>query len=189
MMSIEIINQNKVGKETKFIVKEDGFLYYRDRVCVPNDDELKKSILEEAQSGSFSMHPGNTKIYQGLKTSYWWSGMKKDVSEFVTKCMACQKVKAEHQVSLGLLQPIRIPEWKWDRIIMDFVVGLPVTGRKHDSDWVVVDQLTKSAYFLLVRTDYSLDKLAELYIKEIGQLHGIPISIISYRDPRFTSIF
>ena len=72
---------------------------------------------------------------------------------------------------------------------MDFVVGLPLTGRKHDSVWVVVDRLNKSAHFLLVRTDYSLDKLVELYIKEIVRLHGIPISIISDRDSRFTSIF
>ena len=135
------------------------------------------------------MHPGSTKMYQDLKVSYWWSRMKRDVSEFVTTCMVCQKVKEEYQVPSRLLQPIIIPEWKWDRITMDFVVGLPLTGRKHDSVWVVVDQLTKSAHLLLVRTDYSLDKLAELYIGEIVQLHRIPISIISERDPRFTSRF
>ena len=72
---------------------------------------------------------------------------------------------------------------------MDFVVGLPLTRRKHDSIWVVVDRLTKSSHFLLVRTDYSLDKLTELCISEIVRLHGIPISIISYRDLRFTSRF
>ena len=113
------------------------------------------------------MHPGSTKMYQDLKTSYWWFGMKRDVSEFVTKCMVCQKVKAEHQVSSGLLQPIKIPKWKWNRITMDFMVGLPVTGKKHDSVWVVVYRLTKSAHFLPMRTDYSLDKLVELYIREI----------------------
>ena len=115
--------------------------------------------------------------------------MKRDVSEFVTKCMVCQKVKAEHQVHSRLLQPIKIPEWKWDRITMDIVVGLPVTGRKHDSVWVMVDRLTKSGHFLPVRIDYSLDKLAELYIKKIVRLHVIPVSIISYRDLRFTSRF
>ena len=109
-----IVNKNRVGKETEFPLKEDGFLYYRDRVCVPNDDELKKFILEEAHSGSFAMHPGSTKMYKNLKTSYWWSGMKRDVSEFVTKCIVCQKVKVEHRVPSGLLQPIKIPEWKWD---------------------------------------------------------------------------
>ena len=115
--------------------------------------------------------------------------MKKDISEFVTKCLVCQRVKVEHQVPSGLLQPIRIPEWKWDQITMDFVVGLPLIGRKHDSVGVVVDRLTKSAHFLLIRTDYSLDKLAELYIKEIVRLHVIPVSIISDRDPKFTLRF
>ena len=114
---------------------------------------------------------------------------ERDVSEFVTKCLVCQKVKAKHQVPSGLLQPIRISEWKWDIITMEFVVGLPLTRRKHDSVWVVVDRLTKSAHVLPVRTDYSLDKLVELYIKEIVRLHGIPVSIISYRDSRFTSRF
>ena len=95
----------------------------------------------------------------------------------------------EHQVPSGLLRPIRIPEWKWDRITVNFVVGLPSTGRKRDLVWVMVERFTKSAHFLLVRTDYSLDKLAELYISEIVQLHGIPISIISDRDPRFTLRF
>ena len=84
-----IVNQSVEGKETEFTMNEDGFVYYRDRVCVHNDDELKKSILEQAYSGSFAMHPGSTKMYQDLKTSYWWSGMKRDVSEFVTKCMVC----------------------------------------------------------------------------------------------------
>ena len=107
-----IVSQNIMGKETEFSVNEDGFLYYRDRVCVSNDNELKKSILEEAHNGSFAIHPSSTKMYQDLKTSYWWSGMKKYVSDFVTKCMVCQRMKAEHQVPSGLLQHIRIPKWK-----------------------------------------------------------------------------
>ena len=184
-----MINQIENGKETEFTVNENGVLYYKDRVCVPDYNELRKSILEEAHSGSFAIHPDSTKMYRDLKMSIWWSGMKRDVSEFVTKCLVCQRVKAEHQVPSGLLQPIRIPEWKWDRITMDFVVGLPLTGRRHDSVWVIVDRLTKAAHFLPVRTDYSLDKLAELYIKEIVRLHGIPVSIISDRDLRFTSRF
>ena len=98
-----IVSQIGEGKGTEFSVKQDRSLYYKDRVCVTNDSELKKSILEEAHSGSFAMHPGSTKMYQDLKVSYWWSGMKRDVSEFVTKCMVCQKVKAEHQVTSGFL--------------------------------------------------------------------------------------
>ena len=98
-----IVSQIGEGKETEFSVKEDGSLYYKDRVCVPNDSELGKAILEEAHGRSFAMHPSSTKMYQDLKVSYWWSGMKRDVSEFVTKCLVCQKVKAEHQVPSGLL--------------------------------------------------------------------------------------
>ena len=150
---------------------------------------MKKAILEEVHNESFAMHPGSIKMHQDLKVSYWWSGMKRDVSEFVTKCLVYQKVKAEHQVPSGLLQPIRIAKWKWDRITMDFVVGFPLTGRKYDSVWVVVNRLTKLAHFLPVRIDYSLDKVAELYIKEIVRLHEIPIPIISDRDLRFTSRF
>ena len=128
-----IVNHIGNGKEIEFTVNENGVLYYKDRVFVPDCDDLRKSILEKAHSGSFAIHPGSTKMYQDLKMSFWWFGMKRDISEFVTKCLICQRVKVEHQVPSGLLQPIRIPEWKWDRITMDFVVGLPLTGRKHDS--------------------------------------------------------
>ena len=115
--------------------------------------------------------------------------MKRDVVAYVEKCLTCQQVKAEHQRSAGLLQPLEIPEWKWDQVTMDFVSGLPKTMRGHDSIWVIVDRLTKSAHFLPVRTTYTLDKLAELYVQEIVRLHGVPISIVSDRDSRFTSKF
>ena len=107
-----IVSQIGNDKETKFIVNENGVLYYKDRVCVPDGNDLKKAILEKAHNGSFSIHPSSTKMYQDLKMLFWWFGMKKDVSEFVTKCLVCQRVKAKHQVPLGLLQPIRISEWK-----------------------------------------------------------------------------
>ena len=120
---------------------------------------------------------------------YWWPGMKKDVVEFVAKCLTCQQIKAEHQRPAGLLQPLQIPEWKWEEITMDFVVGLPRTSKQHDAIWVIVDRYTKSAHFLPVRMTYTMDQLAELYIQEIVRLHGVPVSIISDLDPRFTSKF
>ncbi|TYH01444.1 hypothetical protein ES288_A09G058800v1 [Gossypium darwinii] len=82
-----------------------------------------------------------------------------------------------------------VPEWKWDRVTMDFVSGLPLSSRKKDAIWVVVDRLTKSTHFILVRSDYSLDKLVELYISDIVRLHGVPLPIVSDRDPRFTLRF
>ncbi|KAL5538486.1 hypothetical protein UlMin_044642 [Ulmus minor] len=122
-----------------------------------------------------------------MKKAFWWSGLKKDVASYVAKCLVCQKIKAEHQRPAGVLQPIEIPEWKWEQISMDFVVGLPKTSNGYDAIWVIVDRLTKSAHFLPIKITYSLEQLADLYVKEIVRLHGVPISIISDRDSRFTS--
>ena len=115
--------------------------------------------------------------------------MKREVATYVEKCLTCQQIKAEHQRPAGMLQPLDIPEWKWEQITMDFVSGLPKTVAGHDSIWVIVDRLTKSAHFLSVRTTFTLDKLAEIYIKEIVRLHGVPVSIVSDRDSRFTAKF
>ncbi|KAL0411152.1 UNVERIFIED_CONTAM: Transposon Ty3-I Gag-Pol polyprotein [Sesamum latifolium] len=128
-------------------------------------------------------------MYRDLKRNFWWSGMKRDVEDFVARCLNCQKVKAEHQRPSGWLQPLDIPEWKWEHITMDFVTGLPRTRQGHDFIWVIVDRLAKSAHFIPVRTTYTLDKLVTIYIEDIVRLHGIPVSIVSDRDPRFTSQF
>ena len=128
-------------------------------------------------------------MYHTLKPHYWWSGMKKDVAEFVSKCLTCQQVKAEHQAPTGMLHPLPIPVWKWERITMDFVMGLPRTLKGNDTIWVIVDRLTKSAHFLPIRWGCTLDHLAKRYVNEIVKLHGVPISIVSDRDPRFTSRF
>ena len=102
---------------------------------------------------------------------------------------SCQQVKAEHQRPGGLLKPLTIPKWKWDQITTDFVCGIPKTATGHTAIWVIVDRLTKSAHFLPINMTYPLEKLARIYIKEIVRLHGIPVSIISDRDPRFVSKF
>ena len=115
--------------------------------------------------------------------------MKRDVVEYVAKCLTCQQVKAEHQRPAGLLQPLDIPEWKWEDITMDFVVGLPRTVGQHDSILVIVDRYTKSTHFLPVRTTDTVDQYADLYVREIVRVHGAPRSIVSDRDPTFTSKF
>ena len=95
----------------------------------------------------------------------------------------------EHQRPVGLLQSLPIPEWKWEHVTMDFVMGLPRCTRGFDSIWVVVDLLTKSAHFLHVKSTYTTNKYAKLYVAEIVKLHGVPVSIVSDRDPKFTSRF
>ena len=107
--------------------------------------------------------------------------MKCSVAEYVAICDTCQRVKEEHQRPAGLLQPLKIPEWKWEKITMDFIVGLPRTQQGYNSIWVVVDCLMKVAHFIPVNTTYSGAKLAELYNSRIVCLHGVPKKIISDR--------
>ena len=128
-------------------------------------------------------------MYKDLKKVYFWPGMKKEIAEFVCRCLVCQQVKVEHQKPGGLLHPLEIPVWKWDQIGMDFVHGLPKSRKGNDSIWVIVDRLTKSAHFLAIRKNHSLNQLAEMYIRDIVRLHGVPTAIVSDRDPRFTSRF
>ncbi|XP_027922949.1 uncharacterized protein K02A2.6-like [Vigna unguiculata] len=113
----------------------------------------------------------------------------RDVAQFVASCLTCQKAKVEHQRPRGLLQQLEIPVWKWDSISMDFVTHFPRTVRGHDAIWVIVEHLTKSAHFLAIKLRMSMANLAQLYLKEIVRLHGVPSSIVSDRDPRFTSRF
>jgi len=115
--------------------------------------------------------------------------MKSDIAQFVAHCDTCQRIKTEHQKPAGLLQPLPTPVWKWDEIRMDFVVGLPQTQKGYDSIWVIVDQLTKVAHFLLVRTNYGGEKLAQLYVNNIVNVHGVPSGIVSDRGTQFTSKF
>jgi hypothetical protein len=103
-------------------------------------------------------------MYQDLKQKYWWYDMKKDVAAHVALCDVCQRVKAKHQRQAGLLQPLQVPECKWEEIDMYFIVGLPRTHDGYDSIWVIVDRLTKVAHFIPVKTMYTGEKLAELYI-------------------------
>ena len=185
----KIMSDVKKGKSPGFVIQDDGTLRFQGRICVPNIEALKKKILEEAHNSPFSVHPGGNKLYKDLKQTFWWSNMKQEIAEFVAKCLTCQKIKIEHQRPVGLLQPLDVPTWKWDSISMDFIVGLPPSPRGMNSIWVIVDRLTKSAHFLAIRNNWSLDKLVELYVNTIVRLHGVPSSIVSDRDSRFQSKF
>ncbi|GJV16808.1 reverse transcriptase domain-containing protein [Tanacetum coccineum] len=177
------------GLDEMIKLRNDGALYYLDRIWVPLKGDVRTLIMDEAHKSKYSVHPGADKMYYDLRDRYWWSGMKKDIAVYVSKCLTCLKVKAEHQRPSSLLQQPEIPEWKWEGIVMDFVTKLPRTSSGHDTIWVIVDRLTKSAHFLPMREDYKMDRLARLYLNEIVARHGVPISIISNRDSRFTSRF
>ncbi|GJX23661.1 putative reverse transcriptase domain-containing protein [Tanacetum coccineum] len=145
--------------------------------------------MHESHKSKYSIHPRSDNMYQDLKLLYWWSNMKANIATYVSKCLNCAKVKAEHQKPSGLLQQPEIPVWKWERITMDFVSGLPRTPSGYDTIWVIVDRLTKSAHFLPMKKTDSMEKLTRLYLKEIVCRHGVPILIISDQDRHFTSNF
>ncbi|KAD4179016.1 hypothetical protein E3N88_27607 [Mikania micrantha] len=159
------------------------------RVWIPPTCPLKSTLLEEAHKSKYSIHPGATKMYRDLRVNYWWPGMKRDVVKHVEKCLTCMQVKAEHQKPYGKLQPLEIPLWKWEHITMDLITKLPKTRKGYDTIWVIVDRLTKSAHFLPIRESYSSEKMAETYVREIVSRHGVPVTIVSDRDTRFTSHF
>ncbi|CAN6712655.1 unnamed protein product [Malus baccata var. baccata] len=138
---------------------------------VPNNEELKKKILDEAYCSAYAMHPRGSKMYH---TDHFIIG---------------RQVKAERKKPFGRMQPLPVPQWKWENITMDFVYKLPRTQNGFDGVWVVVDWLTKSAHFIPVREKYPFNKLAKLFITKIGNYHGVPMNIIYDRDPKFTSKF
>jgi hypothetical protein len=182
----QLIQNNKTSD---FSEDSQGTLWLGKQICVSNRKPIKESILKEAQDSAYSIHPGSTKMYKDLKTHHWWYGMKRHIAEYVSLCDTCQWVKAKHLRPAGLLQPLKIPKWKWEEIGMDFIVGLPRTQAGYDSIWVIVDRLTKVAHFIPVKMTYSGAKLAELYMSRIMCLHGVPKKIVSDRGSQFTSKF
>ncbi|GJX39429.1 putative reverse transcriptase domain-containing protein, partial [Tanacetum coccineum] len=157
---IRAMNMALKGLDELIERKSDGVLYYLDRIWVPLKGDVRTLIMDEAHKSKYSIHPGADKMYYDLRDR-----------------------------SFGLLQQPEIPEWKWERITMDFVTKLPRTSSGHDTIWVIVDRLTKCAHFLPMRENYKMDRLARLYLNEIVSRHGVPISIISNHDSRFTSRF
>ncbi|KAJ9547869.1 hypothetical protein OSB04_020412 [Centaurea solstitialis] len=185
-------NQNgeRIRGQMAALVRDSwGLLTRFGRVWVPRAGTARQTLLEEAHKSKFSIHPGATKMYRDLRTGYWWPGMKRDVARYVESCLTCLKVKAEHQKPHGKMQPLEIPEWKWENITMDLITKLPKTPRKFDAIWVIVDRLTKSALFLAISESSTAEQLAEIYVKEVVSRHGVPVSIISDRDVRFASRF
>nr|GEX26371.1 hypothetical protein [Tanacetum cinerariifolium] len=162
----------------------------KDTIPMAQKKAVDESVgIQKAHKSKYSVHPEADKMYHDLRDRYWWPRMKRDIAEYVSKCLTYSKVKAEHQRPSGLLQQLEIPLWKWKGIAMDFVTKLHRTSSGHDIIWVIVDRLPKSTYFLPMREDYKMDRLARLYLNKIVARHGVLILIISDRDSHFTSRF
>ncbi|GKB07780.1 putative reverse transcriptase domain-containing protein [Tanacetum coccineum] len=154
-----------------------------------NIEDLEALIMHESHKSKYSIHLGSNKMYRDLKKLYQRPNMKADISTYVSKCLTCSKVKAEHQKPSGLLVQPEIPQWKWKKITMDFITKLPKTSSGYDTIWVIVNHLTKFAYFLPMKETDSIDRLTRLYLKEVVTRHEVQVTIISNSDSRFTSHF
>nr|GFB89343.1 putative reverse transcriptase domain-containing protein [Tanacetum cinerariifolium] len=150
-----------------FEIRPDGTRYHDKRIWLPKFSGLRDLIMHKSYKSKYLIHPGSDKMYQDLKQLYWWPNMKAEIATYVSKCLTYAKVKVEHQ------RPS----------------GLPRTPSGYDLIWVIVDRLTKSVHFLPVKTTDSMEKLTQLYLKEVVYRHEVPISIISDRDSKFTSRF
>ncbi|GJY62860.1 putative reverse transcriptase domain-containing protein [Tanacetum coccineum] len=169
--------------------RADGTLCLNNRSWLLCYGDLRTLVMHESYKSKYSIHLGSDKMYQDLKQLYWWPNMKANIATYVSKCPTYGKVKVEHQKPSRLLVQLEIPEWKWEKITIDFVTKLPKTKNGYDTIWVIVDRLTKSAHFLPMRENDPMKKLMKLYMKEVVTRHGVPVSIISNRDGRFTSLF
>jgi hypothetical protein len=175
-----------VPKFEGYTLDNDRLMRYNNRIYVPPNDELRSLILSEAHRAVYMAHLGVTKMKANLKPLFFWKGMKADIVSYVERCLECQQVKVEHRHPTGLLQPHVIPESKWEVISMEFIVGFPLKTRRHDSIFMVVDTLMKSAHFIPVRTTYQAPDIARVFVNEIVRLHGVPRRIISDRGSVFT---
>ncbi len=168
----------------------NGIIYnYNNQICIPNNNLIKQLIFNEHHDSILAAHAGFDKTYQSIARTFYWFGMYEEIKSYVASCLPCQQNKARNSNKLGLLQPLPIPIQKWSQVSMDFIVQLTRTRRGYDAIIVVVDKLTKMAHFIPTTTNVSATQVATLFMNEIVRYHGLPSSIVSDRDARFTSSF
>ncbi|GKA37513.1 putative reverse transcriptase domain-containing protein [Tanacetum coccineum] len=168
------INEDLRGMINKLEPRADRTLCLNNRSWIMCLGDLRALIMHESHKSKYSIHPRSDKMYQDLKNLYWWPNMKEEIATYVSKCLTCAKVKIEYQKPSGLLVQPEIPQWKWENIIMNFVTKLPRTAAGQDTIWVIVDRLTKSAHFLPMREDDTLENMTRQYLKEVVSKHGVP---------------
>jgi hypothetical protein len=168
---------------------ENELIYKQRRMYVPNDINIKKRILYEHHDAPTAGHVGVTKTIKSVSRLFYWPKMHQEVKHYVLSCLPCQSNKPSNQSPVGLLQPLPVPETRWDTVSMDFITQLPVTKQGNDAIMVVVDKLSKQAHFMPTKTSVSAPEVATLFFREVVRHHGVPRNVISDRDPRFTSLF
>ena len=152
------------------------------RVYVPNNKELREEILKEHHDLADIGHPGQLRMMELLKRTYWWPELKEDVKKYIQRCFKCQQNKVQHQKKAGELHPLEIPQGPWQEISIDIIGPLPKSNGM-DAIVVIIDQFTKMVQLKAATTNISLEGIAKIYMDDIWKLHGIPRKILSNRGP------
>lgn len=170
------------------LLRGDGLLWTFDgRFYVPADREVQRKLLYEVHDAPTGGHLGERKTLHKLQRTCYWPGMKADIEDYVRGCVVCAAIKPSQRVPAGLLQPLPIPHRPWEVISLDFVGPLVRTKDYYDAVLVVVDKFSKMAHFIPTTMKVTATKAAKLLIDNVFKLHGLPSSLISDRDPRFTA--
>ena len=161
-----------------FSLNRRGLLLHKNRLYIPNITKIKLIVMNELHKRPYSGHPGYQKVITMIIKDFFWNNMRKEIAEYLAHCIECQQVKTEHQNPSGLLQLLPVPEWKWEIINTDFIIGLLKIFKHHDSIMVVVDNLSKVVHFIPIKSTYKVVNIADIFMKEISRLHGVPKVII-----------
>ncbi|GJP43592.1 hypothetical protein CLOM_g3035 [Closterium sp. NIES-68] len=178
--------------EKRHLLQWDNNIAYRKgstKIWVPNYPPLRQLLLEEYHDVLYAGHFGSNKTLTGIAKHYYWPDLADDVQKFVTSCDTCQRMKSSKQKKAGLLQPLPVPEQPWQVVSLDFITGLPPTSSGHDAILVVIDKFSKMGHFIPTHTTARTEETAQLFVRHIISQHGIPTTLISDRDPKFTSKF
>jgi hypothetical protein len=184
------LKQEPMGiKYEGYHMLDEGLLTYINRFYIPSCDDLKRFIMDELHKRPYTGHPRYPKMITTTRKQFYWHVLKKDIVDYLAKCLGSWKVKVEHRHQTSFLQPLLILEWKWETISMDFITGLPTTAKQNDAIMVVVDKLSNFAHFVPVKSTCKEIDIANIFMKEISRLHGMPREIVSDGDIKFTSSF
>ncbi|MCO5574510.1 hypothetical protein L7F22_028295 [Adiantum nelumboides] len=183
----DVISAIALGKKEEPFTLEDGYLLHGNRLCITHS--LREKVMYESHAPPYAGHRGIQNTLKAIETYFYWPTMKRDIPDYVSKCVVCQKTKFDKGKQPGLLQPLSILDSPWESISMDFIFGLPKSIHGNTGIWTIVDRFSKQAHFIPVKKTIKAHQMATLFISQIFKYHGLPSSIVSDRDPRMTSNF
>ena len=175
------------GEREEHYASKDRFIMMHGKLCVTKG--LRQKVMTESHAPPYSGHRGIDATVRALESFFYWPRLRHDAESFVRDCITCQKMKYDRQKISGLLQPLPIPDRPWESISMDFIFDLPRTRSGNDGIWTIVDRFSKQAHFIAVRKKITAEQMAKTFLFNIFKYHGMPLSIVSDRDPRMTSLF